>query len=129
MPMKIFNEVVETGDPDRPFLARIMTGKNICKEWPVPSFEEAERQGEEWMRDFNERIEAAEAKVAAEQQAQQQPTVPRSAPRVKAPTSRAPIDRGALPTASQIKRMVNAARSAGVDVAGFRVWPDGSIAV
>ena len=34
-----------------------------------------------------------------------------------------------LPTKSQIERVVKAARSAGLDVSGFRIEPDGSIVV
>lgn len=32
------------------------------------------------------------------------------------------------PTRAKIAQAVEAARSAGIDVAGIRVWPDGSIA-
>jgi hypothetical protein len=48
----LYSEGLETGDPQRPFVARITMGRNVFKEWTATSLDAAQREADAWLDDF-----------------------------------------------------------------------------
>ena len=156
--MHVASEGVETGDPNRPFLARVTIGtikeRDLLAEFEAPSLETARRDADDWMAEYCARtgiggvkhLEAAAMRSRWERMRDGMPSLPEPgeaycealralacdtngvAMANETPPS-PPRRRQAYPSRSRVVSAVSAARASGIDVAGIRVWPDGSIAV
>lgn len=144
---------IETGDPERPYLAQITFGtrksRDVKQEWPAASLAEAQTQADDWLAEFSYRIGLATEEQIADADArllrlaryklapgfsEKRPTKLPSIPKrrqEKAEAAAAPVQRDRPQPISQprITKLVRAARAAGIVPAGVTVWPDGVIAV
>jgi hypothetical protein len=156
--MHIESGGVATGDPERPFLARITIGsrnkRETLAEFEAPSLAAAERDAEDWMNEYCARVGLGGAKLLNHAAMRSRwdrlrdgmPKFPEpgdaylraledlafagvhTADIEETPPIRS-RPRSSYPTRSKIVSAVAAARAADIDVAGIRIWPDGSIAV
>ena len=151
---------IATGDPQRPFVARITIGtrnkRETMVEFDAPSLAEAQQAADDWLNEYSARLglggaellkpsamhgrwqrlhdgmpkfpEPREAYCAALERMDEgraiEEVVDESALLPPTRTRR----RGSYPHRTKIVSVVASARAAGIDVAGIRVWPDGSIA-
>lgn len=150
----IKSAAVATDDPDRPFLARITVGTakrmNTLCEWPARSADEAQAQADDWLAEYCARLglgssqarspSAIAARSNRLEGIEDLPELPVPSAEYTLALDRADDVGGgpghllitrrkpSYPTRAKVVQAVQAARSAGIDVAGIRVWPDGSIA-
>lgn len=152
--MEFESTAIATGERDRPFIARITVGtrktKTLLHEWPAASLAAAEQEGDDWLYEYLARIggggfdliEPDAIRARLNRLHNGMPPLPepceaycvaldgrKSVAGISLPAPAAtlrPRRRSIAPSA--VKRIVEAARAAGIDVAGVRIWPDGSIA-
>lgn len=156
--MDVQSEGVETGDPRRPFLARVTIGtrKNraVLAEFEAPSLTAARSDADDWMGEYCARIGLGGVKYLdpsvmrsrLDRLRDGMPSFPEPGEAYCKALSGLAFDmsrgdamdesrsstsrrRQSYPSRSKIVSAVAAARAAEIDVAGIRVWPDGSIAV
>lgn len=151
-------EGVETNNPERPFIARITVGtkknRNVLAEFEAPSLPAAQRDANDWMAEYCARVGIGGAKYLDASAMRSRwdrlrdgmPNFPEPGAAYCAALRALAFDLGEgdameEPEASKVRRRrsypsrarivstVVAARAVGIDVAGVRIWADGSIAV
>lgn len=154
----IESHAVETGDSTKPFVARITFGtrnrKETWYEWPAPSLAVAQQQADDWQEEYAARLGLGDDRIrdprvmrgrwARLKKAAWLPDLPEpcdkycralgetAAPEAETVSRALSIpkarERRRYATDAKIRGVVSSARLAGIDVAGIRAWPDGSVA-
>lgn len=156
--MHIASDGVATGDPSRPFVSQITIGsrtkRELLAEFEAPSLAAAKRDAEDWMAEYCARVglggpellNHAAMRSRWDRLRDGMPDFPEPGEAYLHALKKLAFDgvhtegieetppvrlraRPSYPTRSRIVSAVAAARAADIDVAGIRVWPDGSIAV
>lgn len=152
------SHAIVTDDPKAPFLARITMGtrkrQSTVHEWPALSLAAAQQQADDWLAEYCARLGIADdrsrepavmkARWARLEKAAWLPDLPELSEKYcRALEATEEHESGPLPRVSSVTRgrehrryasdskirsVVSSARAAGIDVAGIRAWPDGSVA-